>query len=412
MKYFRFNIIIVLLSIFIINIYAEDKWEPIDSPSDNFGMSMFVNSTNILFLGTGEGIFWSSDKGQNWNNATCANGWAHSIFDFTEDSKGRVYASAASGVFVSTDKGNLWYMIKDDYMVMQVGIDELDYLYITSSTQDGKFKLNKSTDKGQTWIEITPQNKTIDFLSLCVQKSTMIILSIGNSLLYSTDGGMTWEQSAEVDEVLTFNSIISSNNSIIGNSLYQNINKGIFESIDGKSWHKISTIPEVIDFSWLKYNSFSKSVLGYNSIKGIYESDDNGKTWININEGIPDDAQIFDIATGKDGYLYATGSDYKIYRRKSNINSIDEHEKHDKNEINIYPNPISDYLIVEIGYNDLTAIKIEIFDLNGIKILDVDNQYQKKNIINISAQNIQTGPYYLKIQLNNRILIKPFVVVK
>ncbi|MDT3739299.1 MAG: T9SS type A sorting domain-containing protein [Candidatus Kapabacteria bacterium] len=422
MKYFTMSIYLkVLLGIIIIlyfllnsvNTFCQDKWETINSPSNENAMSLFVSSDNIFFFGSGQGIKWSSDNGNSWNNTTCESGWAHSIFDFKEDSQGRIYAVAASGVFKSTDKGKRWSMVKDDYMVRQIELDENDNLYITSSTQQGEYKLQYSSNHGQNWKVITPKNQTIEFLTLKVINSSLMVLSIGADLLYSNDKGETWELAGEVDEHFNFNSIIKTKTNIIANSFYQNFNQGLFESTDGKAWHKMTTIPESNYFRWIKYNTQADEIYSFDFISGINKSGGDGMNWMNFNDGLPSGIFVYDIAFGKDGFIYVSASDQHVYRRKSTINSINNDNVYLEPVFNVYPNPVIDNLIIEINNKEYFITEnIEIFNINGRVIQNEGMIQYPGNRIKISALNLNSGIYYLRIRLNNKYYFKPFLVLK
>jgi hypothetical protein len=77
-------------------------------------------------------------------------------------------------------------------------------------------------------------------------------------------------------------------------------------------------------------------------------------------------------------------------------------------EINIYPNPIIDYLNIEISNSNLKQYNISLFDLNG-KLISEMNNISLINKINFS--NYNQNIYFLKIFRNNEN-IKTIKIIK
>ncbi len=70
----------------------------------------------------------------------------------------------------------------------------------------------------------------------------------------------------------------------------------------------------------------------------------------------------------------------------------------------MYPNPASDKLILDL--NSHTGISIDIYNLHGINLLSIDHLVN--NEIDISS--LKSGLYYLKYKLNDRVIMRPFLV--
>jgi hypothetical protein len=77
------------------------------------------------------------------------------------------------------------------------------------------------------------------------------------------------------------------------------------------------------------------------------------------------------------------------------------------NEMNIYPNPVTDYLRFTIF--DLRIKNIEILTLKGQKLLNysIDQNLNEKKLIDVST--LKTGIYFLKISNDEKSVIKKFV---
>ncbi len=71
-------------------------------------------------------------------------------------------------------------------------------------------------------------------------------------------------------------------------------------------------------------------------------------------------------------------------------------------DINIYPNPAGDFLVVNIKNPDNKSFELDLFSLNGKKILSAQiNPFSKEKYLNLSK--LATGTYIIKIIRNNNI---------
>ncbi len=74
----------------------------------------------------------------------------------------------------------------------------------------------------------------------------------------------------------------------------------------------------------------------------------------------------------------------------------------------VYPNPTSDFLILNVGNFDLSTLNFEIYEVNG-KLLE------RKKITSstetISLENLPSSTYFLKVTSNNQE-VKTFKIIK
>jgi len=82
-------------------------------------------------------------------------------------------------------------------------------------------------------------------------------------------------------------------------------------------------------------------------------------------------------------------------------------------QFSIYPNPSSDYLILEFNSIAGKEGKIEVTDING-KILCTKALAEKKEerTFTISTQSFSSGIYFLKISSGSSISVKKFIIEK
>ncbi len=80
----------------------------------------------------------------------------------------------------------------------------------------------------------------------------------------------------------------------------------------------------------------------------------------------------------------------------------------DISNIDIYPNPASNFLF--INPNETQISKIEIINAQGNIVAIHDSSFSKNQNIEIKIDNFSAGIYFLKIKHNNAFTIKKFVV--
>lgn len=83
-------------------------------------------------------------------------------------------------------------------------------------------------------------------------------------------------------------------------------------------------------------------------------------------------------------------------------------EKTKESGIVIYPNPVNDFLNIQIISNNFDPYaEIKITDIHG-KLTYSSQIYSKKSCINI--QNLIPGIYFAKVKFNSRILLRKLII--
>lgn len=78
-------------------------------------------------------------------------------------------------------------------------------------------------------------------------------------------------------------------------------------------------------------------------------------------------------------------------------------------EVNIFPNPCTEYLHMDVNItsDNVNSVSLEIVDILG-KIVASYSSSNISNISPINTSNYMEGIYYLKIKINDEMVIKPF----
>jgi len=78
-------------------------------------------------------------------------------------------------------------------------------------------------------------------------------------------------------------------------------------------------------------------------------------------------------------------------------------------EVTIYPNPATDQINIQINSDVLSSSRIEIFDVSGKKIANLDQGISNDKTIGFSTNGLATGLYYVRVTMNNSTVTKKFI---
>jgi len=141
---------------------------------------------------------------------------------------------------------------------------------------------------------------------------------------------------------------------------------------------------------------------------------DNKQSFKTIAEGIKNPYYLWenpDIETGENIWFKITAYSIDKILTNSIISSSSDFilpvELFSKNGINVFPNPSSKELIIDLNTNNSSLI-YQIFDLNG-KIL-LNKEEKNTSTLKINISNFKSGVYILKLNNNNKTMQTKFLV--
>ena len=83
--------------------------------------------------------------------------------------------------------------------------------------------------------------------------------------------------------------------------------------------------------------------------------------------------------------------------------TLNNTSSHNKNDINIYPNPCNDQLWISWDDKTNAPIQISIIDMNGHLVKEIKNNLSRAQVLNIDLTELEAGLYFLNIQTEEKV---------
>ncbi|SIR01396.1 hypothetical protein SAMN05880574_1522 [Chryseobacterium sp. RU37D] len=273
-------------------------------------------------------------------------------------------------------------------------------------------RTNNLLSANPTWSDVKTFTSKIKSIAISPINDNEIYIVLDNNEVYYTSNGITFNQiSVTPSSSYNYcNIVVNKNNTNIvymscGSRMYRSINKGI-------SWTDISGSLSLESILNLVHDPYSTNESFYIATPhGVYYRNTSMTDWHSFSNGLPLIAQISDL------YGYFDGTNNSVLRVafygrgvwESNLYSTNNLSTNELNDnagtINIYPNPSTDIITINITNPELMNTKAILLDISGRKIKDIEI---KQPITLIDFTSYAKGVYLIKF--NNNIAKK--IIVK
>jgi photosystem II stability/assembly factor-like uncharacterized protein/Leucine-rich repeat (LRR) protein len=266
----------ILLSPFIIDLSAQEYWQPSNGPYGGPIDCVVFNSRDEAFAFTHwGGLFYSNNHGDSWERrgdiaATRA------VFD-TNDVliTNELYTPSINR---STDGGLTWTRFSNVINATRVyalAVNSLNTLFAGTS-DNGMFR---SDNGGADWTEINTNLTHKQVNAITTYGARIYIGTTGGKVFRSNDNGNNWEPASTGITETDVYSILY----ITGGILLAGTSNGIYRSLNnGDTWQMMITgLPYVT--SLIKYND---NIIYASTYDGVYVSTDGGLTWNRVINGM------------------------------------------------------------------------------------------------------------------------------
>ena len=207
------------------------------SPRQSFSSDLLAATSGpgVAAVGVGPAVWRSTDNGNSWTEAQTLTGTIRAMVN-----TGSEYIAAAGGasdpeLWRSTDDGVSWTLEETLGSGAVIGaLAHADGVILAGSSSS----IFRSTDGGQTWAEVSQDfGETVQALTAgdgVFVAGTGGGSTTGQRLWRSTDGGVTWAEQAELGSVLSLT---------YGNGVFlAGVGLTLYSSVDGgQSWSSVIT---------------------------------------------------------------------------------------------------------------------------------------------------------------------------
>jgi len=263
-----------------------DTWTAVNNGLPEFGIYTIAISGSNVFIGgyadwIGCGVFLSTDNGNSW---TAVNNGLTNLYVFSlAITGGNIFAGTLGGVFVSNNNGNTWMSSSNGLTnpwIKSFGVKGSDILAGTSYS--GVFR---TSDFGNSWTEVNEGLKNANMKSLEINSSGIFAGTWGSGLFFSDNNGDSWNKvDLGVPGIYIPALEINDTNIIIGTAYGDSI-RVLLSNDNGITWVEITeNLPQVGVFK--EFVISGSNIFAAIENSGIYLSTNNGATWVPKNNGL------------------------------------------------------------------------------------------------------------------------------
>ncbi len=398
----------IILNLFLLYSLTYAQWVQI-------GNSSMAQSTSIciigdyIFVGTaGNGIFRSSDNGDNWEAVN--NGLPLNIIESMGNNSGRLFASTYYDIISSTDNGNLWTTYHNG---LPDGYTAYDFLIESDTIYASGFGVYFSSDNGANWIRDTSGLPTSPVVRSITRKGNKLFAATFNGVYFSEDNGLNWSVAGVGLSNYKLWSIITSGNNILAGT----DTSGIFISYDdGQNWAKLNN-----DFAQAQVRSFVRYggtiYAGFGFGWGVYKSTDDGLTWANEGQGLPPLYTFVIDLQGNNNYLFAAGGVTGFFRRQIEITEMGQSFIEFPLDFSLsqnYPNPFNPSTKISWQSPVGSHQSLKIYDVLGNEVATLVDEYKEAGTyeVEFDALKLSSGIYFYKLRAGSFVETKKMILLR
>lgn len=269
------------------------SWKTVFKGSDvsyyKIGDMEFINDSTGLASKTGEGFYYTTDKGETWEIIDTPDYYEIGLLEFMNDTEGVLLGiSWGECNFMRTTNGGLDWVLETPAGLPLEMTEPTDLKFINDSTgfaivYDDSGLIFKTTDKGRTWVSCysdTYYSGDIEFLN--DQQGIALLWGVDSSrVIITNDAGSTWEEVSMVVGRPVNCTYLSEGMALLGGNegmIYRSVN-------DLTQWERLDE--HVLPGSVLKSQFLSDSIgfimcdllYGMENDLRLMKTTDEGLTW-------------------------------------------------------------------------------------------------------------------------------------
>lgn len=395
-KYFSiFGVFIILNSSFLIH-NCQCQWM---QQSCSGHVLSLKTKNNIIFAGSSNGVFYTTNYGINWIQTNLNN---HQVEDLVLKDSMIIAGTSDSGIYLSLDYGETWIHTSLNNCHAECIVIKDNHIFVGTYV----YGVYRSDDNGYNW----------SLTGLTGQIEEMAV--IGNNIFAgkmgvykSTNDGINWTATNLPPNRYIY-SFATAENILYAGTYGQGV---YFTTNYGDTWVQTSLNSGAI-FGLYAYQNY---ILAGMSSSGVFISTNNGFNWIEKNQGFPSSYSVtpcsFIIV---DNYVFAGTWWYSVWRRLfselTNINNLSAVSTVKYVLEQNYPNPFNQSSIINFKCSVGGMIQIKVFDLSGKEVTILVNEYKSAGnySVDFNSKDLPSGIYFYRMQVGKFIVTKKLIILK
>jgi len=387
----------------------------------------FVDSLTGWAVGDRGLILHTTDSGNHWMAQT--SGITSPLFSISFSDQQNGWAVGAGGTLITTTNGGTsWVRVIHDtsgniynYKVQYLSPTTVFVLRDNfADTTLTPYRLWKSTDRGASWIDISPVSNYYRGLYDFCFLSPLLGWTCGNGgqtlkgmqIHRTTDGGQTWSlYDCRIPTTMGFMSVY-----------FRDANEGwavadsCYHSTDGgATWSALSWLPNGINQDFVMFGE-----IGYATqmISRVMKTTNGGRNW--QYHPIGPDNSIMSIsftspnvgwAVTLHGQFYHTtnGGVTEARNRQSNNGVVTEYSL-----LQNYPNPFNPVTHISFSIEKTEFVSIEVYSSLGTHVTTLVSGVKPPGsyTTTFNGEKLSSGVYFYVMKTNNSSIIKSMILMK
>ncbi len=397
-----------------------------------FEIGSVIYATSSSGIGTGsfgDGIFYSEDGGQTWDEVEINLPESHNgLFNTVRGYNGTLYASSMMGLYISTNMGDTWSVMSgtEDWYISDIAF--FDDRWVMAGS-DGFSRVWTSTDAGATWNAET-QAIGAAFFEFYQDEDLITIGSNTTFIGTSTDAGATWHF-ANADSGL---GLINGGHQYVtslNGTMYavSSANPEYYSSNDGgKTWEGVDLegIPAglsgygaLLNVDGALYLNIQETVFEDGALKGvysIYKSEDGINYMKEIEfEGMPEGFN-FPYLLFTETEIFAGFNGATIHKYDAMETSNEETKLHPERFMlsQNYPNPFNPSTSISFNLPTTGEVSLKVYNMLGQEVATVveGRLSSGSHTVNFNASQLASGMYIYRLQAGNHLQTKKMMLIK
>lgn len=408
--------IVIIFVLSTLNSYGQ--WKQLDIPNGGRYDDLFFLNDSIGWAAGGPSatIFKTTNAGETWDLKYSGSKYLRSI-EFINDKVG-FCGSLDSSFYKSIDGGETWTDIAQTITPRPHGICGLSaptksVIYGCGIWSSPAFII-KSIDTGKTWISIDMSAYANSLVEIhFINADTGFVSGMSNPItkggviLYTKNGGLTWEIKYQTNRAQDYVWKIQSPNR---KNYYASIesfptsgNVRMVQSVDsGKTW---TTKIVKTKYTYVQTVGFIDTLRGWTGGDIVlYETIDGGTTWNEITLGSSYN-RFFKV---NDSTAYLSGTHLYKYNRDSLSTAINNIKSDDIHSLKVSPNPFTNSFKIDVKIKNKTNCKLLLVNNEGKTIQTIYDGvlFPNKYSYNIDTQKLPAEMFYVILKTNEGLLYK------